>query len=165
MNRYRNATTSCVSFIVLTFGLIMTGDAAQTTESQVVVIANSNSQTSIDIANYYKGLHPGVNIATLDLPTDEIINATQFTDLRTKVQTYLSDNNLVFSTHYLVTTKDTPLKVVGTNEHSSSSTFASVDSELTLAGRDYVRANLPSPLAPLSGTAGVRCSATTTSPL
>jgi uncharacterized protein (TIGR03790 family) len=113
--------------------------AAVTQENNVVVLVNSNSPTSIAIGNQYKTIHPGVNIATLNVSTSEVITASDYqTTILPQVQQYLVTNNLLQSAHYLVTTKGMPLKISGTGEFTSNFNGSSVDSELTLAGADYV---------------------------
>jgi uncharacterized protein (TIGR03790 family) len=61
-----------------------------------------------------------------------------------QVQTQLVAHNLLTSAHYLVTTKGDPLKITTATSASEfsfeNSDYSSVDSELTLAGVDYVRA-------------------------
>jgi uncharacterized protein (TIGR03790 family) len=111
--------------------------AAVTQENQVVVLVNSNSPTSIAIGNQYKAIHPGVNIATLNVSTNEEISISDYqTTVLPQVQNYLSTNNLVDSTNYLVTTKGMPLKIQGTGEFTGTFNGSSVDSELTVAGVD-----------------------------
>ena len=81
--------------------------AAVTQENQVVVLVNSNSPTSIAIGNQYKAIHPNVNVATINVSTNEVISISDYqTTILPQVQNYLSTNNLVDSTNYIVTTKD-----------------------------------------------------------
>lgn len=114
--------------------------AAVTQENQVVVLVNSNSATSIAIGNQYKAIHPNVNVATLNVSTNEVISISDYqTTILPQVQNYLSTNNLVDSTNYIVTTKGMPLKISGTGEFTGTFDGSSVDSELTLAGYDLRR--------------------------
>ena len=150
------AKISAIAALLIAFviGLVISETTASvTTDDNVVVLANTNSTTSMNIANYYKTLHPNVQIAQIDVPTSEVINIAQYVDLLEQVQDFLDTNGVIFSTHYLVTTKDLPLKIQGTNEFNpNTSTYSSVDSELTLAGVDFVL----NPIAPtLSNTPGV----------
>jgi uncharacterized protein (TIGR03790 family) len=113
--------------------------AAVTQESNVVVLVNSNSATSIAIGNQYKSIHPGANIATLTVSTSEEISISDYqTTILPQVQQYLVSNNLLQSAHYLVTTKGMPLKIQGAGEFTANFNGSSVDSELTLAGADYL---------------------------
>ncbi len=114
--------------------------AAVTQENQVVVLVNSNSPTSIAIGNQYKAIHPNVNVATINVSTNEVISISDYqTTILPQVQNYLSTNNLVDSTNYIVTTKGMPLKISGTGEFTGTFNGSSVDSELTLAGYDLRR--------------------------
>lgn len=146
--------------LVLTFAVLLGVLSAScalgaiTQESNVVVLVNSASPTSIAIGNQYKSIHPGANIATLTVSTNEIITASDYqTTILPQVQTYLVNNGMVDSTHYIVTTKGMPLKISGTGEFTGSFNGSSVDSELTLAGVDYrVTGNIGS--ASYSNTSG-----------
>lgn len=102
----------------------------------VAVIVNDNSQTSIDIGNYFQTARniPNQNMIHVSAPTTEAIDSTQFELIRTQIENYLINNNLADSINYLVTTKGVPLKVDGScfNTPQSSLSCASFDSELCL---------------------------------
>jgi uncharacterized protein (TIGR03790 family) len=79
----------------------------------VGVIVNDNSQTSIDIANYFQAARniPAQNMIHISAPTTEDIDSLQFQQIRAQIESYLITNSLVDSLNYLVTTKGVPLKL------------------------------------------------------
>jgi len=104
--------------------------------NDVAVIVNSNSQTSIDIATYFQNARnvPNQNMIYISAPTSEDIDSATFQGIRTQIEDYLTNNNLVDSINYLVTTKGIPLKVVNSCffDPNSNISCASFDSELCL---------------------------------
>lgn len=79
----------------------------------VGVIINENSQTSIDIGNYFKQERniPNENIIYVNAPTTEVIDSLEFENIRVQIEDYLISNELEDSINYIVTTKGVPLKV------------------------------------------------------
>ncbi|MCK4367460.1 MAG: TIGR03790 family protein [Thermoplasmata archaeon] len=102
--------------------------------SDVMVIRNLNSQTSMDIADYFtnqRGI-PWERVCNVTIAPTEVINRLTFADLRTQVEDFMVTNGLVDTINYIVTTKGVPLKV-----SDSSLSRASVDSELALINDNY----------------------------
>ncbi len=116
---------------------------SNTDYSDVLVVENTNSSSSVAIGNYFvsKRNIPTVNIAHIKTSTEEEINDAEFQDLRSQIESYISANDLENKIDYIVTTKGVPLKVARSGsdvslENPSAMTSnqgsASVDSELTL---------------------------------
>lgn len=125
------------------FGFLLYGVSAmaQTDYSDVAVIINDNSPTSINIGNYFQNARsiPAQNMIHVFGPTTEEIDSLQFEQIRAQIENHLMTNNLVDSINYLVTTKGVPLRIesgcVTTN--NSDLSCASFDSELTLILSPY----------------------------
>jgi uncharacterized protein (TIGR03790 family) len=104
----------------------------------VAVIVNVNSEASKTVAAYFQAARavPAENMIYVDIPEQEVIDSTTFRSLRTQVETYLNSHHLSDAINYLVTTKGVPLKINreanGADPFSSSSSSASVESELSL---------------------------------
>jgi uncharacterized protein (TIGR03790 family) len=121
--------------------------AAVTQASNVIVLVNSNSTTSVNIGNTYVANHPGSQTLTLSTSTNEVITSSDFqSTILTPVQSYLETNNKVESTHYIITTKGMPLKVSGTGEFTTNCNGGSIDSELAVA--EYLVRTNGTPNAP-----------------
>lgn len=109
---------------------------SQTTYDDVAVVINDNSQTSIDIGNYFQSARniPNQNMIHVLAPTTEEIDSLQFEQVRAQIESHLISNNLADSINYLVTTKGVPLKVESGcfDTIVSGQMCASFDSELTL---------------------------------
>ncbi|MCK4455153.1 MAG: TIGR03790 family protein [Thermoplasmata archaeon] len=103
--------------------------------SDVMVIRNLNSQTSMDIADYFTSQReiPWERVCNVTIAATEVINRATFADLRTQVEDFMITNGLVDSINYIVTTKGVPLKV----SDSPWEYAASVDSELALINDVY----------------------------
>jgi uncharacterized protein (TIGR03790 family) len=104
--------------------------------TDVAVIVNDNSPTSISIGDYFQNARniPNENIIHVSAPTTDDIDSLQFELIRAQIEDYLIANDLVNSINYLVTTKGLPLRidsecVASTNIDKSCASF---DSELTL---------------------------------
>lgn len=103
--------------------------------SDVMVIRNLNSQTSMEIADYFtsqRGI-PWERVCNVTIAATEVINRATFADLRTQVEDFMVTNGLVDAINYIVTTKGVPLKV----SDSPWEYAASVDSELALINDIY----------------------------
>jgi uncharacterized protein (TIGR03790 family) len=114
----------------LIFGL---GLSAQTGEN-VVLIVNRNSETSRQIAEYYRVRRsiPIANVCTLSASTDEEITWDVYVkQVEEPVANCLRKAGLIEKALYLVTTLGVPLKVDGAGRGQMSE-HSSVDSELTL---------------------------------
>ncbi len=75
--------------------LVATITPAQT-YNDVLVVVNSNSQLSIDVANYFKSARsiPNVNVCSVAMPTTEEITGSEFTTILTAIKSYMSANGL-----------------------------------------------------------------------
>jgi uncharacterized protein (TIGR03790 family) len=119
---------------------------AQTNYDDVLIVVNQNSSMSESIGTYFAAQRniPAVNIARISVPTTEEIDSTQFNDLRSQLEAYITSHNLENQINYIVTTKGIPLKVNRGNTFSTSSPSSSVESELTLIlgpYREYIGRN------------------------
>lgn len=81
--------------------------------SDVAVIVNDNASESGAIGLYFRQARniPAVNIIHITAPVTEIIDSAEFEIIRTQVENYLINNNLVDSINYIVTTKGVPVRV------------------------------------------------------
>lgn len=109
--------------------------------NDVAVIVNTNSQTSINVGNYFKTQRniPDQNIIEITATTEEEIDSLQFEAIRTQVEDYMVANNLTDNINYLVTTKGVPLKVhiTACNNEFSIQNCPSFDSEISLILGDF----------------------------
>jgi uncharacterized protein (TIGR03790 family) len=98
----------------------------------VAVIVNLNSSSSQTIGDYFKSHRniPDRNIIGIRCSTAEEIDSTEFSAIRSQVESYLQANGLVNAINYIVTTKGVPLKVNRGDTFSLSSPSASIESEL-----------------------------------
>ena len=118
------------------------GAVSQTVSyDDVAVIVNDNSQTSIDIGNYFQSARniPNQNIIHINGSTSEEIDTTEFASIRVQIENYLVTTGLEDSINYLVTTKGVPLKVTGNcfDTIGGGIYCASFDSELALILGQY----------------------------
>ena len=103
--------------------------------NDVAVIVNDNSQTSIDIGNYFQQARniPSQHMIHINCTTNEVIDSAEFEAIRQQIEAYLVNNNLEDSINYLVTTKGVPLRVERDScifpDYSQCSSF---DNELVL---------------------------------
>lgn len=103
--------------------------------SDVMLIRNLNSPTSMEIADYFaseRGI-PWERICNITIAATEVINRATFASLRSQVENFMTANGLVDTINYIVTTKGVPLKV----SDSPWENQASVDSELALINDIY----------------------------
>ena len=112
------------------------GFAQTTNYTDVGVIVNLNSPVSMQIGSYFQQARniPNQNMIYVSVPTTEVINDTEFNQLRTQIENYLVSQNLQDSLNYLVTTKGVPLKrnSIDCVVTSGSGDCGSVDAELSL---------------------------------
>lgn len=125
------------AFILVAVLTVSSFSFSQTTYNDVAVIVNTNSQNSIDIANYFQQARniPAQNMIYVSAPTTEDIDSATFEALRGQIEDYLTQNNLVDSFNYLVTTKGVPLTVETgcfNSGNQGSGQCATVDNELTM---------------------------------
>ncbi len=134
MARGRSILGMVISLFLLPGG----GASAAVSYNDVAVIVNTNSAASRSVGAYFQSARniPAVNMISVDVPEQEVIDAATFSSMRSQIETYLTSHNLVSTINYLVTTKGVPLKVNreanGGEPFSTSSASASVESELAL---------------------------------
>ena len=125
------------SFFLTLFVLVSSVLFSQSVNyTDVAVIVNDNSPTSLSIGDYFQNARniPNENVIHVSAPITEDIDSVQFELIRSQIEDYLIANDLVYSINYLVTTKGLPLRidsecVTSTNMDKSCASF---DSELTL---------------------------------
>lgn len=113
--------------------LILYDESLSISKNEVVIIVNNNSDISKEIGYYYadKRNISYENICLIETSTSEVINRNTYNDIEDQVKTFMSENNLIESIKYLVTTKQVPLKVSGTSDYFSGN-CSSLDSEIAL---------------------------------
>jgi uncharacterized protein (TIGR03790 family) len=108
---------------------------AQTGEN-ILLVTNSLSQSSDAIGEYYARVRtiPNSHILRLALPTAEEIERRDYeAKIERPIGAWLTANSAQDQIHYIVLTKDVPLRIAG--RAGQAGTIASVDSELTLLYR------------------------------
>jgi uncharacterized protein (TIGR03790 family) len=105
--------------------------------SDVMVVRNLNSPTSMDIADYFVQQRniPQENICNISTPSTEVIDRTTFSGLMAQITANMTTHNLLNKINIIVTTKGVPLKV--TDSGMFIDRRASVDSELALMNGIY----------------------------
>ncbi|MBU1625862.1 TIGR03790 family protein [bacterium] len=110
------------------------------TPSEVLVIVNVNSETSLRIGEYYmeqRGI-PDVNLCILDCSTNEEIDREEFNiNIRRPINEYLEKTRLEGRIKYLVTTYDVPLKIWDVGIGTWETYACAVDSELIFLDYDH----------------------------
>lgn len=124
------ALASALSILICISGLLAQTD---TSYRDVGVIVNTNSEASVEIANYFmaKRKIPAKNLIPVNVSSAEEISESEFNELLTQIENYLLENELDLALNYLVTTKGCPLKVLR-NSQDSLNCNSSVESELML---------------------------------
>lgn len=121
--------------ILMTVLLTTIGYAQTRTYSDVLVLSNSNSSISRQVASYFKAQRaiPEINMCEIAMPTTDEIDSVQFVNLAATIKNYIVSNGLTTTIQYIVTTQGVPLKVRRSSSvFSSTSNAASFDSELML---------------------------------
>ncbi len=106
------------------------------TADNVLVVANSNSRVSVDVADYYikKRQIPADHLVTVTTSTADQISRAEFeATIQGPIATWLRRNAAQDRILYIVLTKGLPLRIAGTGGRTG--TVSSVDSELTLLYR------------------------------
>ncbi len=108
--------------------------AQELTYDNVAPVVNMRSAASIEIGKYFQLKRHILerNMIYVDCDTTEEITDSVFSILRSQVETTLQMRGIVDSIDYLVTSKGVPLKINRGGPWTSSSTSASVESELML---------------------------------
>lgn len=104
------------------------------TPVQVLVVVNKRSPLSTGIGSYYmtKRPIPRTNLCVIDTPpVNDVARAVYDAAIETPIGKCLTNAKLTESILYIVTTQGVPLRVIG-DDAQTHSTSASVDSELTL---------------------------------
>jgi uncharacterized protein (TIGR03790 family) len=115
---------------------VVTHPAAAQTGENVLIVANSASTASVEIAEYYAAKRgvPKTQILRLELPlTEDIARNAYLGGIERPIAEWLTTQGAQDRILYLVLTKDVPLRISGTPGPEGS--IASVDSELTLLYR------------------------------
>ncbi|MDH7515768.1 MAG: TIGR03790 family protein [Bacteroidota bacterium] len=110
------------------------GAAAQT-YNDVLVIVNSNSPMSQNVASYFRSQRsiPSVNICSIAMPTTEEIDSATYAGILAEIKNYMQAYGLTSSINYIVTTQGVPLKVRRSGGvFGISSNSGSFDSDLCL---------------------------------
>ena len=108
--------------------------------SQVLVVVNERSETSMKIGEYYmeqRGI-PEVNLCVIDCTTNEEIDRNEFdSNIHDPIKEYLEETRLESRIKYIVTTYGVPLKIWDTGIGSWETYACSVDSELIFLDYDH----------------------------
>ncbi len=104
--------------------------------SDVMVIRNLNSATSMDIADYFVQQRniPPENICNVSISSNEVIDRNTFNNLMNQIITNMTFHGLLSKINIIVTTKGVPLKMTDTLFQDRR---ASVDTELALINGIY----------------------------
>lgn len=118
------------ALILLATILYLPTRAQTVSYNDVGVIVNMNSDTSIQVANYFvaKRHIPAINVIPVYTDTAEEISNDTFVSYYTQIQNYLNNTGLASTLNYLVTTKGCPLKINRLEQDCD----ASCESELML---------------------------------
>lgn len=135
------------------WALLMTSVATAAQGENVLVVVNSNSSVSRNVAEYYarkRGIPRG-NICSISTAEDESVTRTEYdTKIEAPVAACLKNRGLTESVFYIVTTLGVPIRVRGNVALDGDN--ASIDSELTLLyaklhGRSFpLNGIVPNPL-------------------
>ncbi|MEE9116468.1 MAG: TIGR03790 family protein, partial [Thermoplasmata archaeon] len=104
--------------------------------SDVLVIRNLDSPTSMEIADYFVRQRniPPENICNVSISSNEVIDRSTFDNLMNQIITNMTVHGLLTKINIIVTTKGVPLKIIPT---LFTETRASVDTELALINGIY----------------------------
>ncbi|MBL0921299.1 MAG: hypothetical protein IBJ10_04125 [Phycisphaerales bacterium] len=116
------------------------------TPDRVMILYNSQNADSLAVRNLYRAAHPGVTLE-LDLNDANVQPGTSFTRnnylnrVRAPLLAYLAGTDgagvpLSQRVICIVTTRGLPARINGTAEFDAASSWASLESELTLAHQD-----------------------------
>lgn len=117
--------------------LLATSLRAELTETQVLLVINTNSASSLAIAGVYTNLHPDVHVVRIGASTAASITRTNFnTQIRDPIRAFLTNNSLQSTVVAVVTTKGLPRAIAqvgpGSSFSSGLANYASVDADLTM---------------------------------
>jgi uncharacterized protein (TIGR03790 family) len=120
---------------VVSLGLLASDGQAQTVAS-VLVVANTNSAPSIDIAEYYvkRRRIPAEQLLKITTSTaDQVTRAEYDLTIQVPISAWIGRHSAHDRILYIVLTKGIPLRIAGTGGRTG--TVSSVDSELALLYR------------------------------
>jgi len=129
-----------VAWLAAVFAFLPLAAAAQTADN-ILLVVNSDSPASTQIAQHYVDVRhvPDRNVVRLKtVDTDNITRLGYVRTIEEPIGNWLIRNRLQDQVLYIVLTKGIPLRIDGTS--GLSGTGASVDSELTLLYRQLVQA-------------------------
>jgi len=137
-------TKSCAAMAVGLIAALAAPTAAAITEDQVLLLYNSQNAESLAVRNMYVAIHPGVrqfdfNDATI--PTQFVNRFEYNSKIRLPLLNFLNGVTTPFQdissdVIVLLTTRGLPTRINGGAEFSIATSFASVESELTLIQQD-----------------------------
>jgi uncharacterized protein (TIGR03790 family) len=125
--------------LLLVAGIAVPKTAAAQSARNVLVVSNTRSTASREIADYYaqkRGIS-SENAVRIDVPPGDDIARNLFeAQIEEPIAQWLVTHNAQDRILYIVLTKDVPLRVIGTG--GQTGTVASVDSELALLYRKFM---------------------------
>lgn len=129
----------CTALVPLVLAVFGQAPASAQSGDQIAVIINELSPHSIEVGEYYvqrRGVPPS-QVIRIRTALKDVINRNEYTnEIEAPIMNALGEARLQDRVHYLVLSKDIPLRVDGTGGREG--TTASVDSELTLIYRRMV---------------------------
>jgi len=131
-------------FAAAAVAFLLGADVAAQSSPNVLVVANSDSAASLEVATYYAQQRSIPSSQILKIPTsvtDEITRAVYVQQIERPIANWLGQNGAQDRIHFIVLTKGIPLRIQGTS--GTQATTASVDSELTLLYRKLAGATIP----------------------
>src|SRR5579871_3301065 len=117
--------------------------------ANVVIVINDNSSLSREIGEYYARHRaiPQKNVCRIHTSPEETIERARYNaEIAAPIARCLTQNQLIESTLYLVTTMGVPLRVKHITGEGTTTDGAAVDSELTLLYAD-MRSRKPHAIA------------------
>lgn len=138
--------------LVLLLLLVTTAALAGGAPRNVLVVENSLSSASTDIAAYYMAARgiPASNLCRIQCSTDEIVTPTEFeTNIRAPILTFLQTSPVANQIDYIVLTKGVPLGA----DYPNMAGALSITSILTCVGEPSVTRYLTNPYYSAAETA------------
>ena len=125
-------------------GLLVPADLRAQSPDQVLLVINASSQASQAVADAYVAARkiPELHVVRLQVPVADEITRADYTRLvETPVARTIARLRAQDRLHYIVLTKDVPLRIAGTTGRQG--TIGSVDSELALLYRKMTGRPVP----------------------
>jgi len=125
---------------LLTCFLVFAGPLKAVDYNDVLVVVNTNSTVSVNVANYFqtKRSIPEKNMVRIAMPATEEIDGTQFATISKQIADSMIARKIDTTINYIVTTKDVPLRICRNPPcnyvppSQQYATSASFDSEMML---------------------------------